>query len=57
MVVNKLFRVFFFLATVPTTGTPSKLDSLFKSIEIPFFVASSSRLTQIITFVVKERIW
>ena len=49
----KSFKVFFFLAIVPTTGTPRILESLSKLTLMPFFLASSNRLTQTITFLVK----
>ena len=44
-----LSRVCFLLAIVPTTGTPSSFDNKLKLISIPFFSASSSKLTQTIT--------
>lgn len=37
-VLIKLVKVFFFLAVVPTTGIPSSLDNLSKSIFIFFFL-------------------
>ena len=51
-VLIKLVKVFFFLAVVPTTGIPSSLDNLSKSIFIFFFFASSSKLTHNITLLV-----
>jgi len=41
---------------VPTTVTPNISDSFSKSIEIPFFCASSRRLTQTITLGVSSKI-
>ncbi len=45
-----MFNVFFFLAITPTTGTSSNFESFLRSIFIPFFLASSRRLTQTIIF-------
>ena len=44
----KLINVFFFFPIVPTTGTPNSSDNFFKSILIPFFLASSSKFTDTI---------
>ena len=51
------FSVFFFLAIVPTTGIPSNFSNNKKSIEIPFFFASSNKLTQRIILGVISMVW
>ena len=50
IVESNCLKLFFFLATVPTTGTPKRRLSFSKSTKIPFFLASSNKLTQTITF-------
>ena len=50
MLSKRLFKDFFFLAIVPTTGTFNNSDNLDKSILIPLLLASSRRLTQTIIF-------
>ena len=56
-ILFNLSKECFLFAIVPTTGTPSSFDNKFKLILIPFFSASSSKLTQTITLEVISIVW